>query len=1419
MDADAFRRAGEPSLESILNEPDDFDPAALAAPSAPPTRVEASAKSVRERYAARSQVKERVDASPAPTASPAPPLEREREREKSAPSEEKSGVKVLRGVLLTRLSDYMRKDVTRAEVGVPTAMAVQAMMAIGTSRGVTLIFDAKQQWRTTLVSPHHTQYGAVTALAISPDSTRVLVGHERGQILRWDVITGKICNVLTDVYPTNSAVLRVGFFDWRRYAISNDAAGTVVLHTFKRVVGLRTSDKAVLLSGRGKEVCAMTVLNYGTRTAPREIGAVALATRDRLTVIMTLPEPVVILNIARTEDDGDRLPSLSWNFVPINLSRTRVSVEPILAFSWGSTVRFMHMHVPTEPAGRISFAPLGVITLKAPTVVVRWLNDSTILALDTLERARVIDVTSQAIVEIADLSSLKLLSSTRFHQYSAARDADGGPPLRDFACSVSDIEGIVYILGLDGISAVSLFTWTDRIAFLKNDNKFVEALALCKDFYAGKAVATIGLPQDAARRQLAVRELMLDLLQAYADISVSMRGAHPEDDDEKVYGNIAKLCIEYCLDLDSRELLFGDIYDRFSAVSLAHGAFLDALEPYILDDKLTSLSPIVMKAFIEHYERASKVNRLDEVLVRLDVANMDVHQVVMLCWTHALYDAMIYVYNHGLNDYATPLTELMQLLSNAVRARVKDGKTGSAASRMTLDEQGLGYKLLLYISSSLTGHAFPSSRGRLDERDVPRVQWEMYRFLLAERSERDSETYPNIRTLLHFDIREFLNVIAMAFDDMAAGAPREGPRLPTRQMIVDVLLSVMVVEPQSRGQEAFSPEQVGTLFTFLARQMARHKGSIVVDKRHFEMVLDFLAEGDHPGQHEERQQALLELLMAGGFVQFDPARLVRLAERAGFWQVCEFVHMNNGDYVAVGYCYLRDTARRPLVFGFLHDTLSREALPPAEHRKVADFVRRELKTLIGIDAKATAKLLLMDMRGDLRALVALVEDTPELQYQLLGGVFAVKPTLDDSETVEIQPDLHECYLSHMCRLHPQAVHPYLSQTADYRIDECLEIVRAFKITDATALLLERRGDYLQAFSLMHSTLCDRLRRLNIAFVDVEKALSNGQAVTDQRTEAYQSMRDLLSATLTMCLRCTEKMDDGERQRIWFKVLDEFLEAQRGVRLRSPEGYLTMMRDCTKYVINVMMGSVPLPAMLDKILRDPNLKDSFGQLRGLIQEMMSKYEHEKLVYDTTTQILRTDLLRAMRTHRQARHKGYRLASALCGICRRPLCGQSPAATAVFHCGHAFHGHCIESVMDRAQVSCYVCMKSKQQSAKSASTNNQSLWEAMEVENMDATAPATADSITAFKFQQLAKHKESSALPSRSAVLERLAQGQSVPVLTAMTEDELKLRLSSGRPEWSHGDITKGQLPANPMQSGQLDPAYVNMLFGFDGGDYA
>lgn len=59
--------------------------------------------------------------------------------------------------------------------------------------------------------------------------------------------------------------------------------------------------------------------------------------------------------------------------------------------------------------------------------------------------------------------------------------------------------------------------------------------------------------------------------------------------------------------------------------------------------------------------------------------------------------------------------------------------------------------------------------------------------------------------------------------------------------------------------------QVGALFTFLARQLARPGSALVVEPALFTQVIDFLTTPDasvSAAQHDERQQALLELLRA-----------------------------------------------------------------------------------------------------------------------------------------------------------------------------------------------------------------------------------------------------------------------------------------------------------------------------------------------------------------------------------------------------------------------------------------------------------------------------------------------------------------------------------------------------------------------------
>ena len=76
-----------------------------------------------------------------------------------------------------------------------------------------------------------------------------------------------------------------------------------------------------------------------------------------------------------------------------------------------------------------------------------------------------------------------------------------------------------------------------------------------------------------------------------------------------------------------RDILFGPIYDRFQQDSIAKGVFLECLEPYILNDTLTSITPGVMKDFVDHYKTKEMVHSVEACIVHMDIASLDIHQV------------------------------------------------------------------------------------------------------------------------------------------------------------------------------------------------------------------------------------------------------------------------------------------------------------------------------------------------------------------------------------------------------------------------------------------------------------------------------------------------------------------------------------------------------------------------------------------------------------------------------------------------------------------------------------------------------------------------------------------------------------------------------------------------------------------------
>ena len=75
------------------------------------------------------------------------------------------------------------------------------------------------------------------------------------------------------------------------------------------------------------------------------------------------------------------------------------------------------------------------------------------------------------------------------------------------------------------------------------------------------------------------------------------------------------------------DILFERIYERFSYDPVARGTFLECLEPYILADRLTAITPSVMKDFVDHYADNAMLQQVEACIVHLDIASLDIHQV------------------------------------------------------------------------------------------------------------------------------------------------------------------------------------------------------------------------------------------------------------------------------------------------------------------------------------------------------------------------------------------------------------------------------------------------------------------------------------------------------------------------------------------------------------------------------------------------------------------------------------------------------------------------------------------------------------------------------------------------------------------------------------------------------------------------
>uniref|UniRef100_A0A3B1KEN4 Vacuolar protein sorting-associated protein 8 homolog n=1 Tax=Astyanax mexicanus TaxID=7994 RepID=A0A3B1KEN4_ASTMX len=1118
---------------------------------------------------------------------------------------------VLRHSVLKGISAQIVSAADKVDAGLPTAITVSSVIAVGTSHGLALVFDQNQALRLCLgTTATGAEYGAVSALSINQDCTRLLCGFAKGQITMWDLANGKLLRTITDAHPPGTAILHIKFTDLPTLAVCNDSGGSVFELSFRRVMGMRTCESRCLFSGSKGEVCCVEPLHSGPELKDHPITQyclLAMASLTKILVIGLKPSLKVWMTFPYGKADPASVPQLAWQFVAV-----QKAVNPILAFCRGDTVHFLL--VKKDESGTVHVIKQRQLQLSCDLISLTWLNPRTLVLMDSAEKLHVLDRASQEELEMLDLSEAQLVYNSSHFKSLATGGNVSQALVGEKACyqSVCSYGGQIVYLGTKSVHVMTLRNWRERVDNLLKQEKFTEALSLAWSFHEGTAKAVLGLFGDPVKRKGVVADKMVEILFQYVDRSLKKC---PEQGKiqvlEQHFQDMVPIMVDYCLHLQRTDLLFNQIYSRLVENSVAKGVFLESLEPYILSERIGCLTAPVMRDLLSYFQENGMMESVEGCLVHMDITNLDIQQVVQMCWDNQLYDAMIYVFNSGMNDYISPMEKLFQVIGPPLR----EGKP------LTDEQVVMGNKLLVYISCCLAGRAYPL--GDIPEDLVPQVKNQVFlpRLHSVPQCHQEEEVYPYIRTLLHFDTREFLNVLALTFEDFK----NDKQALEYQQRIVDILLKVMV------DNSDFTPSQVGCLFTFLARQLAKPDNTLFVNRKLFDQVLEFLCSPDDDCRHTERQQVLLELLQVGGVVQFDEGRLLALAEKAEFYQICEFLYEQKHLYDRIIDCYLKDPLRKEEVYNLIHNILSMPGY--------------------SLEEKTTTW-------------------NKSLQH-VKGQTLAHCTRIDSLKSTTLF-----LFLQH-------------------------------KQHEATAYLLEKKGDVQGAFDVLLQTLKDKLH--TVTEEPLPPSGLKGSEAGDEEQTPMARVNEALSDIISLCQRSSHGLNQQQREALWFPLLEAMMSPQKLLKGPNAKHTSEALKELTMTVLNSMSSFIALPAIIQRILQDPVYgKGKLAEIQGLILGMLETFNYEQTLLETTTNLLNSDLHWSLAHLRKAVSRGLHPRQDHCNIClqqykRRQ---ESEEEVIIFSCGHLYHCQCLQRkeqgvivkepglVGDRSQSwICYKCTSSQ------------------------------------------------------------------------------------------------------------------------------
>lgn len=731
--------------------------------------------------------------------------------------------------------------------------------------------------------------------------------------------------------------------------------------------------------------------------------------------------------------------------------------------------------------------------------------------------------------------------------------------------------------------------------------------------------------------------------------------------------------------------------------------FLDKLRERILAGQIQVVPPIVLKALVTNFADRGLHDALEELLVRLNPATMDLDQVTKLCKSHELFDALFYVWSQGINDYTTILGDLLDAID---RGRISEDSEADS-------------KIFTYLSYTLTGRVYPTEETMAEEQAI-KAKAEMYAFLFSgSRPSADGTRTKlhNVRQLLLLDSAAFMSMLNEAFEDPFLNGPEDrladdelGPISDEQKFGLSLNRhNILLILDGFMTPPDFENDDILFLDMFIARSLPKYPQYIMLPGAIMHKVLTELCTFTTAETAEDCQLSAEYLLSI--YHPPDLDALVPILIEARFWRVIKTIYRTEGEFDKLLQTCIEDTDHPDGIYECILDCL-RPGAPLKAQQKVEfrRILEANLELIVKTDVRKAASTLEAYASDLQSAAVDILESDGHAKYLYLREI--MEPTSQDglqSSKSRRASSFNEQYVQLLCDFDPQHVRAYVETLdhGDLKLDAVLPALESSGMIDSAVVLLARAGQVrngverlvqhlqklgsalqglltsagdapdssniaesaddliggIEKYALIGVWLCQRNSQIN----------TNGSA--DSLASAQQSKGKQVKRRGTSRHAIHDELSAVEA--LWLDIIDAIVQVTRtaGESLASlssaggettlvdvpslEERFRMIVQSTFTSLLRATTSAPPAPRFLPILRgflnRASKSSPSLAHLRQVLGAIFTAYAFEEDILGLANKLLDKDLFVGVEDVSERRRRGWRPLGLACGGCSKKVWG--------------------------------------------------------------------------------------------------------------------------------------------------------------------